>query len=83
MEILEKTAGDRTALSSRPMITRARHRNALEICAENLARSVTAQELELQAEDLRQATRSLGEITGVVGVEDVLDIIFRDFCIGK
>jgi tRNA modification GTPase len=38
---------------------------------------------ELAAEDLRLAVRALGRITGAVGVEDLLDVIFRDFCIGK
>ncbi len=38
---------------------------------------------ELLAEDLRLAARSLGRITGRVDVEDILDVIFRDFCIGK
>ena len=38
---------------------------------------------ELAAEDLRLAARALGRITGRIDVEDVLDAIFRDFCIGK
>jgi tRNA modification GTPase len=38
---------------------------------------------ELAAEDLRLALRALGRITGRVGVEDILDVVFRDFCIGK
>ena len=38
---------------------------------------------ELMAEDLRLAMRTLGRITGRVDVEDLLDIVFRDFCIGK
>jgi tRNA modification GTPase len=38
---------------------------------------------ELRAEDLRLALRCLGRITGAVDVEDLLDVIFRDFCIGK
>jgi len=37
----------------------------------------------LVAEELRLAARSLGRITGRVDVEEVLDVIFRDFCIGK
>ena len=37
----------------------------------------------LDAEDLRIALRSLGRITGAVDVEDLLDVIFREFCIGK
>jgi tRNA modification GTPase len=40
-------------------------------------------EMELVAEDLRLAIRELGRITGRVDVEDILDVIFRDFCIGK
>ncbi len=39
--------------------------------------------MELRAEDLRQATDALGRITGRIDVEDLLDVIFRDFCIGK
>ena len=38
---------------------------------------------ELIAEELRLAARALGRLTGRVDVEDVLDVIFRDFCIGK
>ena len=37
----------------------------------------------LGAEGLRYAAQSIGKITGQIGVEDVLDVIFRDFCIGK
>jgi tRNA modification GTPase len=37
----------------------------------------------LVAEDLRIAMRALGRITGRVDVEDLLDVVFRDFCIGK
>ena len=64
-------------------LTRLRHRVALEECAASLARAAAAGELELIAEDLRIATRSLGRITGRVDVEDLLDVVFRDFCIGK
>jgi tRNA modification GTPase len=38
---------------------------------------------ELAAEDVRLASRALGRITGRVDVEELLDVIFRDFCIGK
>jgi tRNA modification GTPase len=38
---------------------------------------------ELAAEDLRRAAYSLGRLLGRVDVEDILDVIFRDFCIGK
>jgi tRNA modification GTPase len=39
--------------------------------------------LELAAEDLRLAQRALGRLTGAVDVEQLLDIVFADFCIGK
>ena len=66
-----------------PVLTRARHRQALEEAAASLHRARAATLPELQAEDLRLALRSLGRITGTVDVEDLLDVIFRDFCIGK
>jgi tRNA modification GTPase len=66
-----------------PVLTRARHRQALEEAAAALRRALQAPLPELRAEDLRLALRSLGWITGTVGVEDLLDVIFRDFCIGK
>jgi tRNA modification GTPase len=68
---------------SAPMVTRQRHRAALEACASALDRSREAGEPALVAEDVRLAVRALGRITGKVDVEDLLDIIFRDFCIGK
>ncbi len=66
-----------------PSLTRARHRDALEHCLQCLQDSLKAPLPELMAEDLRIGARSLGRITGRVDVEDLLDVIFRDFCIGK
>lgn len=66
-----------------PSLTRERHRAALEECRFSLDHARHAPLPELMAEDLRLAIRGLGKITGRVDVEDLLDIIFRDFCIGK
>lgn len=66
-----------------PSLTRRRHRKALEECAQALGRAREAPLPELTAEDMRLAIRELGRITGRVDVEDLLDVIFRDFCIGK
>lgn len=41
------------------------------------------EQIEIGAEQLRRAIRALGRITGHVDVEALLDVIFRDFCIGK
>ena len=68
---------------SSPMITRVRHRSALLECAECLGRAREATSPELIAEDVRLAVRALGRITGRVEVDDLLELIFREFCIGK
>ena len=69
--------------ASAPLLTRARHREAVAAAQEALRRSLNAGLAELRAEDLRLAWRGLGRITGQVDVEDMLDVIFADFCIGK
>lgn len=66
-----------------PALTRQRHRDALEDCRDSLLRAIHAPMLELMAEDVRLAARALGRITGRVEVDDLLDVIFSDFCIGK
>ena len=68
-------------------LTRLRHRVALTDSADALERAAAvrggAGDSELVAEDLRLAARALGRVTGRVDVEDLLDVIFNDFCIGK
>lgn len=80
---LEELVADRLGGSGAPSLTRLRHRQALEECREALLRAEGAPLPELVAEDVRLALRALGRITGKVDVEDLLDIVFRDFCIGK
>jgi tRNA modification GTPase len=67
------------------LISRERQRKLLQETAVSLQRSLSVipEGEELAAEDLRMAARSLGRLLGRVDVEDVLDVIFRDFCIGK
>jgi tRNA modification GTPase len=64
-------------------ITRLRHRQALQECLAALQRALAASMPDLLAEDLRLAARALGRLTGRVEVEEVLDHIFSEFCIGK
>ena len=67
------------------LIGRARQRKLLQQTEASLQRSIGAvgQGEELAAEDLRMAAQSLGRLLGRVDVEDILDVIFREFCIGK
>lgn len=83
MTVLEADVTSRLDLSGAPALTRLRHRQSLEDCVAALQRFEAARAPELAAEDARLAVRSLGRITGRVDVEDILDVIFGDFCIGK
>jgi tRNA modification GTPase len=70
------------------LVTRQRQHTILLEVADALARSCaigerTGQGDELVAEHLRQAATGLGRLTGRVDVEEILDVIFRDFCVGK
>jgi tRNA modification GTPase len=68
-----------------PAPTRPRHRHALgeALAALDKAGAAPPDAPELMAEDLRLAMRALGRLTGRVDVEELLDAVFRDFCIGK
>ncbi len=67
------------------LVTRARQRAALQNCLSELESALADEDrpLELRAEDLRRAGDALARLTGRIDVEDLLDVIFRDFCIGK
>jgi len=70
-----------------PVVTRERHRVELLSCKGALQSAVSLVErdgdVSLVAEELRRAVRAVGRITGRVDVEELLDVVFRDFCIGK
>ncbi len=80
---LEAAAAARAGLTDGAVLTRPRHRAALSEAVEELARLPLAGLPELRAEALRRALRALGRLTGRVDVEQVLDVVFGEFCIGK
>jgi tRNA modification GTPase len=83
LDVLAQAVERRLTGDGSPALTRARHRAALEDAREALARVPSAPLPELAAEDLRLALRAIGRITGRVDVEDMLDLLFGSFCIGK
>jgi tRNA modification GTPase len=79
---IEERVTDGLAQLDDPVAVDLRHREALERARRAVARAPLAQP-ELAADDLTDAIRAVEELVGAVGVEDVLDALFRTFCIGK
>lgn len=65
------------------LVTRTRQRSALSGVVAGLDEAAAARALELKAEGLRLAAEAMGRMTGEIGIEDVLDDVFKRFCIGK
>ncbi len=65
------------------LITRYRHRELLVQAKGHLQQFFTATAIELKCEELRLAATSIAKITGKIAADDVLDVVFREFCIGK
>jgi len=87
-ELLQQITGitmDLQSCNENAVITRARHREALAQAVVALSKTLDKpqQPDELIAENLRICARELGRVTGRVDVEDLLDVIFNDFCVGK
>ena len=83
LQLLETRVKEGLDFAGPVPLTRLRHRRALESASDHLDRGLQTDIAELAAEDVRLAVREIGKITGRVDVEDLLDIIFGDFCIGK
>jgi tRNA modification GTPase len=68
-----------------PALTRSRHRRLVQDARLDISRAQAAIVVgpEYAAEDVRQAARAIGRLTGRIDVEDLLDEIFSNFCIGK
>lgn len=85
LEDVARWINDNFSTGNSIYLTRERYRRSLEEVLESLDRAFAMQESEpiLAAEDVRLAMRALGRITGRVDVEDLLDVVFSEFCIGK
>ena len=66
------------------LITRERHKQHISQCVSHLHLSLSpSKQLDLKSEDIREAVACIGRVTGRVDVEEVLDKVFSEFCIGK
>lgn len=74
---------DKFSSSSSLIITRARYKEFLIESFNNLDMFNLDKNIEFAAEDVRLASRALGKITGQIEINEILDKIFGDFCIGK
>jgi tRNA modification GTPase len=84
LKALSEFASDFLGSREPALVTRERQRLLLQEAADALGRAIAEGSREdIFAEELRLAARALGRLTGRVDVEDILDVIFRDFCIGK
>jgi tRNA modification GTPase len=84
LKALAEFASDFLGSREPALVTRERQRLLLQEAADALGRAIAEGGREdIFAEELRLAARALGRLTGRVDVEDILDVIFRDFCIGK
>jgi tRNA modification GTPase len=83
---IKKKLNEKFITTNDVLVTRERHRDKLNACLEEINKFLNKdqnKDIEMAAEDIRMATRHLGSITGKVDVEEILDSIFKDFCIGK
>jgi tRNA modification GTPase len=85
--IKELAVGRQYEAGDSVLVSRLRHKTLLQNAGEALQNSLRAIDDTLSAEcvalELRIALNSLGEIVGIITNEDILDHIFREFCIGK
>jgi tRNA modification GTPase len=84
LDEIRRRAAARLGDGGSALLIRARHRAAVAAACDAIeAAQADEKDLEFIAEDLRSATRALGRIVGAVDVEQVLDVVFSRFCIGK
>ena len=84
LDWLEREVQSDLVISNEAVLTRLRHRDFLSTALHTLEQSLDKKlPLELRSECLRLAADSLGRVTGRIDVEDLLDVIFSEFCVGK
>jgi tRNA modification GTPase len=80
---LARIAARLTDLKGLPALGRPRQVACVRDAAAALGEALETTEPELRGESLRAAAAALGRLTGMIGVEEILDGVFKGFCIGK
>jgi len=83
IDLLAEYAEKSMSRGEAPALSRARHRLAVMSAARHLKDTLEASAPELAAEHLRLGLREIGRLTGRVDLDELLDVVFRDFCLGK
>ncbi len=87
LAVRDLIARDGLLLGDHPIAINARHQACFERVSDRLTAARTSlmsgEAPEFTALDLREALQALGEVVGQIDGEEVLDQIFRQFCIGK
>jgi len=85
LEILSSKISEKFGGKEPALISRQRQKSAIKACVESIDKALEYEgnSLEIVAEQLRLAANQLGRLVGRIDVEDLLDVIFRDFCVGK
>lgn len=83
MDAIGRWAANRASGAGEILVSRERHRSAVREALSHMELALGREEAELAAEELRVAGDALGRLTGRVDADDVLDIVFGEFCIGK
>jgi tRNA modification GTPase len=83
IDLLAEYAEKTMSRGEAPTLSRARHRLSVKNAARHLQDTLDASAPELAAEHLRLGLREIGRLTGRVDLDELLDVVFRDFCLGK
>lgn len=84
LDVLKTRVEEVYTPADEPLLTKARYREALESCLHHLSNADPySMMLDITTEELRMAAISIGQITGMVKLDEILDQIFSSFCIGK
>lgn len=84
LNIIKNRIKNNMNTSENVLITRARHRECFQKCYDCLQLFLDHKEShDIASEYLRESTRWLGKVTGEIDLEEVLDVVFKEFCIGK